>query len=664
MPGSLVGVFRRPLEAPLTTSDRRLFARGSFLESSRVAEILRTESIGGALVIAAALVALVWANTPWASSYDALRDLRVGPHSLHLDLSLATWAADGLLAIFFFVAGLELKREFVAGDLRDPRRAALPVAAAVGGMAAPAAVYVAVNLAFEGDLSGWAVPTATDIAFAVAVLAVISTHLPSGLRTFLLTLAVVDDLLAITVIAVFYTDDLRRPTCCSPSSRSRRSVFSCSAGSVTRCCWCRSPWSTWALVHESGVHATVAGVLLGFTVPVLNRRPARGEGARRAPGAPGPAGLGRLRGPGVRVLRRRRRDRRLVRASADALRDPIALGVVAGLVLGKPIGIVAATWLLHTFTHADLDDELAWTDVVGMAMLAGIGFTVSLLIGELAYPPGSAAAENVKVGVIVGSVVAALLAGAGAAPRNRVYQRLCALEEQDNDHAPQSGSVIRLGQQRREQARDRDRSDHRCLLTPPVDDRDQRAAVAGHDRGDLDDVVVGLERPPASGPCRVAARRRSCRRAVAHVVGERLVDHPRQGRVVLDVARDHEPQHLRRGQDRDRVVVLVDHDERRPADLREHPGGLGRRGVCPDGGIGRGEIACLHLVEATRNVAAPGPVDRVGVRCAGKSGRRVRPAPLGGPRGDRRHRHLRLLHTCSSSPRGSTGPRWHSAPPP
>ena len=149
----------------------------------------------------------MWANSPWSSAYADLRDLPVGPHVLHLDLSLGGWAADGLLAIFFFVAGLELKREFVAGDLRDPRRAALPVAAAVGGMVLPALVYVAVN-AGDGTLRGWAIPTATDIAFAVAVLAVISSHLPSGLRTFLLTLAVVDDLLAITVIALFYTDEL------------------------------------------------------------------------------------------------------------------------------------------------------------------------------------------------------------------------------------------------------------------------------------------------------------------------------------------------------------------------------------------------------------------------------------------------------------------------
>ncbi len=407
---------------------RRLFARASFPESSRVAEILRTESIGGALVIVAAAVAFVWANSPWAASYDALREVRVGPAALHLDLSLGAWAADGLLAVFFFVAGLELKREFVAGDLRDPRRAALPVAAAVGGMVAPALVYVAVNAA-DGDLAGWAVPTATDIAFAVAVLAVIGTHLPSGLRTFLLALAVVDDLLAIAVIALFYTDELHVgwlllalvPVAVFGLLVQRRVTHPVLLLPLAL--------AAWGLVHESGVHATVAGVLLGFTVPVLDRRRPDRTGLAEhlehvvRPISAGVAvpvfaffaagvGLGGWSGLGA------------------ALRDPVALGVILGLVIGKPVGIFAATWLLHTFTRADLDDELAWTDVLGMALLAGIGFTVSLLIGELAYAEG-AAAERVKVGVIAGSLAAALVAAVVLRLRNRVYRRLCELEAAD-----------------------------------------------------------------------------------------------------------------------------------------------------------------------------------------------------------------------------------------
>jgi NhaA family Na+:H+ antiporter len=162
---------------PSNGSTRRLFGRGSWPEVSRIGDILRAETVGWVLLVAAAIMALIWANSPWSDAYSALSGLRIGPFAWHLDLTLAQWAADGLLAIFFFVAGLELKREFVAGDLRDPRRAALPVAAAVGGMAVPALIYMAFNLN-SGGLAGWAIPTATDIAFALAVLAVISTHLP------------------------------------------------------------------------------------------------------------------------------------------------------------------------------------------------------------------------------------------------------------------------------------------------------------------------------------------------------------------------------------------------------------------------------------------------------------------------------------------------------
>ncbi len=425
---------------PPSPTRGRLFQRGTWPEASRVAEILRAETTGGMLLIAGAVVALVWANTSWSASYADLRDLTVGPSDLlglHLDLSLGTWAADGLLAIFFFVAGLELKREFVAGDLRDPRRAALPVAAAAGGMVVPALFYVAVNVAGDGGLRGWAIPTATDIAFAVAILAVISTHLPSGLRTFLLTLAVVDDLLAITIIAIFYTDSL-------DLGFLALAVLPIAAFGVLVQRRIRTPWLlvplaliAWVLVHESGVHATVAGVALGFTVPVL-----RSEAAGGPEAGPGLAEhLEHLVRPvsaaiavpvfaffaaGVTVGG--------FSGLGESLRDPVALGIVAGLVLGKPIGIAGSTWLLARFTRADLDDDLSWVDVIGMAMLAGIGFTVSLLIGELAFGQGTVEDEHVKVGVLVGSLCAALLATVVLRLRNRVYRRLCDLEAVDDDH--------------------------------------------------------------------------------------------------------------------------------------------------------------------------------------------------------------------------------------
>ncbi|QDH10829.1 Na+/H+ antiporter NhaA [Nocardioides dongxiaopingii] len=421
---------------PSSPRSPRLFARGSFLEHSRTAEVLRAETTGGLLLIAGAALAIVWANTPWSGTYEDLRDLTVGPSSLHLDLSLGTWAADGLLAIFFFVVGLELKREFVAGDLRDPRRAALPVAAALGGMAAPALIFVLWNLGPDGALTGWAIPTATDIAFAVAVLAVISTHLPSGLRTFLLTLAVVDDLLAITIIAIFYTDELRLgylALALVPIG-----LFALLVQRRIRSGWLLIPLAlvAWALVHESGVHATVAGVLLGFTVPVMRSRAAGGPDA--GPGLaehlehlvrPISAGIAvpvfAFFAAGVTVGG--------LSGLAESLQDPVALGIATGLLVGKTVGIAGSTWLLSTFTRADLDDDLTWLDVIGISMLAGIGFTVSLLIGELAFGTGSERDDHVKVGVLLGSLAAALLASALLRARNRVYRRLHDAESLDAD---------------------------------------------------------------------------------------------------------------------------------------------------------------------------------------------------------------------------------------
>ncbi|GAA4702290.1 Na+/H+ antiporter NhaA [Nocardioides conyzicola] len=410
----------------------RLFARGSFLESSRTAGILRAETTGGILLLVAAAVALVWANSPVRDSYFTLRDTVIGPHALHLDLSLGGWASDGLLAVFFFVAGLELKREFVAGDLRDPRRAALPVVAAVGGMTTPALIYVLWNLGTGGELVGWAIPTATDIAFAVAILAVISTHLPTGLRTFLLTLAVVDDLLAITIIAIFYTDHL------SPAYLALGLVPIAAFGVLAQRriyrAWLLLPLAllAWGLVHASGVHATVAGVLLAFTVPVRRADGSAGRGLAEhlehlvrpiSAGFAVPvfaffaAGVYVGGGSGL----------------ADALTDRIALGIVCGLVVGKTVGIAGSTWLLARFTRATLDDELSWVDVIGMSMLAGVGFTVSLLIGELAFGTGTTADDHAKVGVLVGSLVATALASVVLRSRNRVYRQLCELEERDAD---------------------------------------------------------------------------------------------------------------------------------------------------------------------------------------------------------------------------------------
>ncbi len=415
---------------------RTFLGRGSWAETARIAEVLRQETVGGALLLLGTVIALVWANSPVGDSYAALRDLKVGPSALHLDLTLGTWAADGLLAIFFFVVGLELKREFVAGDLRDPKRAALPILAAAGGVAVPALIYVLVTFRTDGALEGWAIPTATDIAFALAVLAIISTHLPSGMRTFLLTLAVVDDLIAVTIIAIFYTSDLSWVFLLA--SLVPLAVFALLVQKRVRSWWVLLPLAaiTWVLMHESGVHATIAGVLLGFTVPVIRSQAAGGPDA--GPGLaehfehrirPISAGVAvpvfAFFAAGVEIggfsgLR-------------DSLTDPVAVGIVLGLVLGKPIGIFGTTWLAARFTRASLDDELSWLDVLGLSWLAGIGFTVSLLIGDLAFGGGGNTDDHVKVGILVGSLVAAVLAGILVKARDRVYRRICAEESRDVD---------------------------------------------------------------------------------------------------------------------------------------------------------------------------------------------------------------------------------------
>lgn len=230
------------------------------------------DTTGGALLMAAAVLALVWANSPWRDAYHDLLAVTVGPESIHLDLTLAQWASDGLLAIFFFVVGVELKQEFVAGSLRNPRSAGVPIAAAVGGMIAPALVYVAIVGSFEPEaLRGWATPTATDIAFALAVLAVFGRGLPVALRVFLMTLAVVDDLLGIAVIATVYTDSI--DFVMLAAGLACVVVFGVAARMARIRVWVLIPLAiaAWGFVHSSGVHATVAGVLLGFTVPAFAR---------------------------------------------------------------------------------------------------------------------------------------------------------------------------------------------------------------------------------------------------------------------------------------------------------------------------------------------------------------------------------------------------------
>ncbi|MET9683066.1 Na+/H+ antiporter NhaA [Streptomyces coeruleorubidus] len=419
------------MTAPRPSTPRKVLGRLSLPERTYVADALRTETVGGVLLLVAAVTALIWANVPALhNSYETVSHFHFGPAALGLDLSVAHWAADGLLAVFFFVAGIELKRELVAGDLRDPKAAALPVVAALCGMAVPALVYVLTNVTGGGSLAGWAVPTATDIAFALAVLAVIGTSLPSALRAFLLTLAVVDDLFAILIIAVFFTDDLNFAAL--GGALAGLVLFWLLLRKGVRGWYVYVPLAlvVWALMYNSGIHATIAGVAMGLML-----RCHRHEGEAHSPGEhiehlvrPLSAGLAvplfALFSAGVSISGG---------ALVNVFTTPETLGVVLGLVVGKTLGIFVGTWLTARFTRASLSDDLAWADVFAVASLAGIGFTVSLLIGELAFEGDQTTTGAVKASVLVGSLIAATLATVLLKLRNAKYRRLWEAEERDED---------------------------------------------------------------------------------------------------------------------------------------------------------------------------------------------------------------------------------------
>ncbi|MEU9718854.1 Na+/H+ antiporter NhaA [Streptomyces sp. NPDC047976] len=413
------------------TPRHKLLGRLSLPERRFVANALRTETVGGVLLLVAAIAALMWANIPAVSaSFDAVRSFHIGPAALGLDLSLQHWAADGLLAVFFFVAGIELKRELVAGDLRDPKAAALPVIAAICGMAVPALVYLLVSTLGNGSTAGWAVPTATDIAFALAVLAVIGTSLPSALRAFLLTLAVVDDLFAILIIAVFFTSDLNFAALGGAVAGLVLFWFLLRAGVRGWYVYVPLALVIWGLMYNSGVHATIAGVAMGLML-----RCTRQDGEEHSPGEhiehlvrPLSAGLAvplfALFSAGVSLS-----DESI----AQVFTRPETLGVVLGLVVGKAVGIFGGTWLAARFTRAELNEDLAWPDVLAVASLAGIGFTVSLLIGELAFAGDEVLTDEVKAAVLIGSLIAAIIASVMLKLRDRKYRALTEAEERDED---------------------------------------------------------------------------------------------------------------------------------------------------------------------------------------------------------------------------------------
>jgi NhaA family Na+:H+ antiporter len=425
--------------------------RREYLESLWIEKILRRETIGGLIIVGAAFLAVILANSPLADAYFGLRSayLSIGFGDAAMKISVGHFTADGLLAIFFFLVGLELKREFISGELRDPRKAIVPVVAAVGGVIVPAVIYVSITQAMgvPEAARGWAIPIATDIAFALAVLALVGTWLPLALRTFLLTLAVVDDLIGITVIAIFYADDLHIGNLALSLAvvvvygflvQRYQNFFAERFGAA----WLiLLPMGivAWFFMYGSGVHATIAGVLLAFTVPVLRPRAER----RVEPSDPadGLAGIFEHRfrpfsaGVAVPLFAFFAAGVSLGSGSqfVELLFSPVSVGIIGALVVGKTVGVVVATWLITRLPGLSLPRGMAWIDLVGIALLAGIGFTVSLLIGELSFGLGTVFGDEAKLGILVGSVVAALLAAVILGSRNRYYRSVAEDEARDDN---------------------------------------------------------------------------------------------------------------------------------------------------------------------------------------------------------------------------------------
>lgn len=390
------------------------------------------ETRSGMLLVAAALIALIWANSPWGYLYDHLAHAQIGPESLHLNLSVSNWAADGLLTIFFFIVGLELKTEFVTGALRDLKEASLPMIAAAFGMVGPALVYVSVQLLTGSDaFHGWAIPAATDIAFAVALLGLFGRGMPPAARTFLLTLAVVDDLLAIIVIAAFYSDGLNWVAL--GISLLVIGLFGVLVQKRIMKWWILLPIGivSWAFMHASGVHATIAGVAMGLLVPAVRRRHEPQWSSHLAHKLhPLSAGIVvpifAFFAAGVNVSESG--------GLVETLTDPVALGVILGLPLGKLIGILGSVAFFTRFTRLRLGHGVDLPDIAAIALLAGIGFTVSLLIAGLAFPADSVHIPHAKLGVMIGTLLAAVLGGYAVHRRVQNQHRGAAANQRKNAH--------------------------------------------------------------------------------------------------------------------------------------------------------------------------------------------------------------------------------------
>jgi Na+:H+ antiporter, NhaA family len=363
------------------------------------------EAAGGLVLVVAALVALLASNSALAGLYDGFLHtpvgVRVGP--LALDKPLLHWINDGLMAIFFFLVGLEIKRELLRGELSSFGQAALPAMAAVGGMLVPAVIYVAITTGDPAALRGWAIPTATDIAFAVGVLALLGPRIPSSLKIFLLALAIIDDLGAIVIIALFYTEQLSWVSL-TLAFAGIAMLVTLNARGVTRLApYLLTGFVIWACVLKSGVHATLAGVAVALAIPLTSKSEGKPSLLEQLEESLHPwvafavLPLFAFANAGVS----------LQGLSLENLLEPIPLGIAAGLFAGKAIGIFGATWIAVMGGLAGKPDGATWPQILGVAMLGGIGFTMSLFIGMLAFPDPAEAA-SLRLGVLTGSLLSAV----------------------------------------------------------------------------------------------------------------------------------------------------------------------------------------------------------------------------------------------------------------
>jgi len=408
----------------------------------------RHKLAGAGLLLLATVVALILANSPWAEAYHHTLhlEMHISLGSVSLTKSLHHLINDGLMGIFFFLVGLEIKRELIAGELSSRRKAALPALAAVGGMVLPALLYVAINP--EPPLrSGWGIPMATDIAFALGVLAVLGSRLPPGLKVLLTALAIVDDIGAVAVIAIFYTDQIATTALSVGLVGVGASIMMSRLGVRNALAYFLVGAAVWLAFLESGVHATIAALLMAFTIPartsidgtrLVDRLDSALARLRRM-GPPSDKGLNRhdqqhlldevaaIRGAATAPLQNLEHALvpvvtflilpvfalanagvSLSGVGLEALTGGIALGVIVGLVLGKPLGIVAFTWLAVRLGVADLPQGVSWRHVLGIGLLGGIGFTMALFVGGLAFT-SAAELEAAKVGILVASVVAGVV---------------------------------------------------------------------------------------------------------------------------------------------------------------------------------------------------------------------------------------------------------------